>query len=121
MNILYMGSLYISISFTEAICLIRKNKKIILIFSGFLQGTFGSYIALPGIAFAFPETEPGMKDYEEDLYFVPLGYFIMLAWIAFMVFAIYKLRKDRKNLMMFIISWLIGVIGLLILIFIFTH
>ena len=44
-------------------------KKILLAILGFLQGTLGSYLALLGWAFAFPETSPGSKDYEEDMFF----------------------------------------------------
>ena len=59
---------------TELFCLevfILNNaiKKILLAILGFLQGTLGSYLALLGWAFAFPETSPGAKDYEEDMFF----------------------------------------------------
>ena len=68
---------------TELFCLevfILNNaiKKILLAILGFLQGTLGSYLALLGWAFAFPETSPGAKDYEEDMFFVPFGYIMML-------------------------------------------
>ena len=43
-------------------------KKILLAILGFLQGTLGSYLALLGWAFAFLETSPGAKDYEEDMF-----------------------------------------------------
>ena len=48
----------------------KKKKKILLAILGFLQGTLGSYLALLGWAFAFPETSPGAKDYEEDMFFL---------------------------------------------------
>ena len=48
-------------------------KKICLGILGLLQGTLGSYLALLGWAFAFPETSPGTKDYVEDMSFVPFG------------------------------------------------
>ncbi|MBR6224085.1 MAG: hypothetical protein IKQ71_11705 [Lachnospiraceae bacterium] len=89
-------------------------KKIGLAIAGLLQGTLGSYFALIGIAFAFPETEPSMKDYEEDMFFVPFGYFMMLVWVAVMISAIILLRKNKLNTALFFISWLVGLLGCLI-------
>lgn len=63
-------------------------KKISLAMLGVLQGTLGSYLALLGWTFAFPETSFGAKDYEEDVSFVPFGYIIMFAWLAIMITAI---------------------------------
>ena len=51
-------------------------KKICLIILGLLQGTLGSYLALLGWAFAFPETSPGAKDYVEDMSSVTAGFAI---------------------------------------------
>lgn len=53
-------------------------KKIGLSIAGLVQGTLGSYFALLGYALAFPDTEPGMRDYEEDMFFVPWGFVMML-------------------------------------------
>lgn len=72
------------------------NQKICLVILGLLQGTLGSYLALLGWAFAFPETSPGAKDYVEDMSFVPLGYFIMFAWLAIMITAMILFRKIRQ-------------------------
>lgn len=47
-------------------------KKIGFSIYGLLQGSLGSYLALLGFAFAFPTSTPDSKDYEEDLFFVPL-------------------------------------------------
>ena len=85
---------------------------------GLLQGTLGSYFALLGFAFAFPETAPGSKDYEEDIFFVPLGYIIMLIWLVVMVTAFMLLRKNKANLLSFLICWLVGLGGCLVLVFI---
>lgn len=41
-------------------------EKIGLSIFGLLQGTLGSYLVLLGFAFAFPESTPDSKDYEED-------------------------------------------------------
>lgn len=60
-------------------------KKIILIILGLLQGTFGSYLALLGWVFAFPETTPGDRDYVENMSIVPLGYMIMFIWLIIMI------------------------------------
>ena len=93
-------------------------KKILLAILGFLQGTLGSYLALLGWAFAFPETSPGAKDYEEDMSFVPFGYIIMLAWLAIMITAIILLRKNKANFLSFIIPWFMGLVGCLVVVFV---
>lgn len=76
---------------------------------GLLQGTVGSYLAILGFAFAFPVSEPGSKEYDEDMFFVPFGYVIMLVWITVMIIAFIKLRKDKVKLLLFSIPWFIGV------------
>ena len=38
-------------------------KNVGLSIAGLVQGTVGSYFALLGYAFAFPDTEPGMRDH----------------------------------------------------------
>ena len=96
----------------------NKLKKTGLLLSGLLQGTLGSYLGLLGWAFAFPESVPGSKDYEEDMFFVPLGFIIMLLWIIVMVTAIVLLRKNKTNLLLFLIPWLIGLLGCLLFLFI---
>ncbi len=83
-------------------------KKTGLSLYGLLQGSLGSYLALIGLAFAIPESEPGSLYYEEDLFFAPLGYFLMLAYLAAMVITFVLLRKNRANLLFFSIPWLIG-------------
>lgn len=85
---------------------------------GLLQGTLGSYTILLGLAFAFPESTPGCKDYEEDLYFVPLGFALMLLWLAVMIAAFLFLRKNKTNFLLFSISWLIGTGAYLVFLFI---
>ena len=70
-------------------------KKIGFSIYGLLQGALGSYLALLGFAFAFPTSTPDSKDYEEDLFFVPLGYIIMLIWLAVMVTTFIVLRKNK--------------------------
>ncbi len=91
-------------------------KKIGFSIFGLLQGTLGSYLALLGVAFAFPESTPGSKDYEEDMFFVPLGYIIMFIWLVVMVTAFLFLRKDKANLMSFLIAWIVGIGGCLVFI-----
>lgn len=93
-------------------------KKIFLAILGFLQGTFGSYLALLGWAFAFPGTSSGTKDYEEDMSFVPFGYMIMFAWLVIMITAIILLRKNKAHLLAFIIPWLVGLAGCLVVVFV---
>ncbi len=43
-------------------------KKVGLPVLGLLQGTFGSYLVLLGFAFAFPDSAPGSKDYDDYSY-----------------------------------------------------
>lgn len=93
-------------------------KKILLAILGLLQGTLGSYLALLGAAFAFPETSSGAKDYKEDMFLVPLGYMIMIAWLAIMIIAIILLRKNKANLLSFIIPWFVGLVGCLVWVFV---
>ena len=93
-------------------------KKILLAILGFLQGTLGSYLALLGWAFAFPETSPGAKDYEGDMFFVPFGYIMMFAWLVIMITAIILLRKNKANFLSFIIPWFMGLVGCLTIVFV---
>ncbi len=90
----------------------NATKKILLAILGLLQGTLGSYLALLGWAFAFPETSSGAKDYEEDMFFVPFGYIIMFVWLVIMITAMILLRKSKGNLLSFIIPWFMGLVGL---------
>lgn len=92
-------------------------KRIGLAISGLLQGTVGSYLAVLGFVFAFPGTPPDSKDYEEDMMFVPMGYIIMALWLAVMIASIVFLRKNKANLLSFLITWLVGMIGFLIFTF----
>lgn len=93
-------------------------KEICLVILGLLQGTLGSYLALLGWVFAFPETSSGVKDYEEDISFVPFGYIIMFAWLAIMITAIILLRKNKADFLSFIIPWFIGLVGCLVVVFV---
>lgn len=93
-------------------------KRITISICGLLQGTFGSYFALLGFAIAFPETQQGSKDYEEDIFFVPLGYIIILMWLVVMITAFILLRKNKANLLLFLICWLIGLGGCLVFVFV---
>ena len=89
-------------------------KKIGLSIAGLVQGTLGSYFALLGYALAFPDTEPGMRDYEEDMFFVPWGFVMMLIWVVVMVSIIIALRKNKVNVISFLLSWAIGLIGFIV-------
>lgn len=97
-----------------------KLRKVWICILGILQGFAGSYMALMGYVCAFPDTMPGDKDYEEDAFFIPFGYMIMLAWLVVMIIAFVKLRHNKVNLLFFLISWIAG-IGLLALFFYFRY
>ena len=56
-------------------------KRIVFVVFGFLQGTIGNYLGSLGLVFAFPQTDPYSKDYNEDMFFVPFGYIMMLTWL----------------------------------------
>ena len=92
----------------------KLTKRIGISILGFLQGTIGSYFALLGFAFAFPESSPGSKDYEEDMFFVPFGYLMILIWLIIMVCSIIFFRKNKGNLLSFLICWGVGLEGCLV-------
>lgn len=102
----------------EVFILNNAIRKIFLAILGLLQGTLGSYLALLGWAFAFPETSSGAKDYEEDMFFVPFGYIMMFTWLVIMITAIILLRKNKANFLSFIIPWFIGLVGCLTVVFV---
>ena len=89
-------------------------KKIGLSIAGLVQGTVGSYFVLLGYVLAFPDTEPGMRDYEEDMFFVPFGFLMMLIWVVVMASVIIALRKNKANAITFLLSWVIGLIGFIV-------
>ena len=91
-------------------------KKVLLAIFGLLQGTIGNYLGLLGLTFAFPQTAPGSKDYDEDMFFVPFGYIMMFTWLVVTIAAVILLRKNKANLLSYMISWIIGLVGFLIVI-----
>lgn len=91
-------------------------KKVLFVILGLLQGTIGNYLGLLGLAFAFPQTDLYSKDYDEDMFFVPFGYIMMLIWLIVTIAAVILLRKNKANLLSYIIPWVIGFIGCLIMI-----
>ena len=91
-------------------------KKVLLIIFGLLQGTIGNYLGLLGLAFAFPQTDSYSKDYDEDMFLVPFGHVMMLTWLIVTIAAVILLRKNKANLLSYVIPWVIGFIGCLIVI-----
>ena len=91
-------------------------KKVLLIIFGLVQGTIGNYLGLLGLAFAFPQTDSYSKDYDEDMFLVPFGYVMMLTWLIVTIAAVILLRKNKANLLSYVIPWVIGFIGCLIVI-----
>ena len=91
-------------------------KKVLLIIFGLLQGTIGNYLGLLGLAFAFPQTDSYSKDYDEDMFLIPFGYVMMLTWLIVTIAAVILLRKNKANLLSYVIPWVIGFIGCLIVI-----
>ena len=55
------------------------------------------------------------KDY---MSFVPLGYFIMFAWLAIMITAMILLRKNKANFLSFILPWFMGLVACLVAVFV---
>ncbi len=96
-------------------------KRIGISFLGLLQGTVGSYLALLGFVCAFPDSSPGSKDYDEDMFFVPVGFAIIFLWIMVMITAVALLRKNKTHLLLFLIPWLIGLIGCVVFSFIIIN
>ena len=91
-------------------------KKVLFVIFGLLQGTIGNYLGLLGLAFAFPQTDSYSKDYDEDMFLVPFGYVMMLTWLIVTIAAVILLRKNKANLLSYVIPWVIGFIGCLIVI-----
>ena len=89
-------------------------KRIALGIFGVLQGVFGSWWLFGGIAGAFPGTEPGTKDYDEDMWFVPFGVGMILIWLAVMTVTVILNRKDWKSLLAFLLPWGAGTAGLIV-------
>ena len=90
-------------------------KKVLLIIFGLLQGTIGNYLGLLGFAFAFPQTDSYSKDYDEDMFLVHWvchDAYLLIVTIA----AVILLRKNKANLLSYVIPWVIGFIGCLIVI-----
>ncbi len=83
-------------------------KKFIIAFLGFLHGIFGSWWGLLGVAFTFPDSSPGSKDYEEDQLGIPIGVMMLLSYIAVMAFSYYKMRKNKSYIIIFLVSLAIG-------------
>lgn len=84
---------------------------------GLLAGAVGSFWVLLGAAFAFVETEPGMRDYEEDIALVPFGYFMMITWLIAMIVLIILFRKKKEELTSFTIAYIVGLVIMLVVIF----
>lgn len=87
----------------------KLMKKFIIAFLGLLQGTFGSYWGLLGIAFTFPESGPGSRDYEEEQFFVPFGVIMLLSLLTEIIFIYYKLRKKKSDIITFSVAQTIGI------------
>ena len=114
---------YFGLTFPEAGCIIigkyfrrkfnltNSVKRTGLSILGLLQGAFGSYLALVGVALAFPGTSPHDKDYEEDMFVAPLGFLIMFIWLLVMASSIVLLRKNKGNFLSFMIPWAVGLGG----------
>ena len=77
---------------------------------GLLQGTIGSYFAILGICFAFPQSAKGTKEYEEDRMFMPFGFIMLAIWLAVMGFTVLKLKRDddMRSLVTFAAAWAVG-------------
>lgn len=56
------------------------------------------------LAFAFPDTSPGCKDWVEDAPFIPIGYVMLILYVILAVILVIKTRKDKKKLFIFLIS-----------------
>ena len=53
-------------------------KKVLISLWGLLYGIIGGFLGILGIAFMFPESSPGSKEYEEDRFFIPIGVIMLL-------------------------------------------
>ncbi len=90
-------------------------KRILISLWGLLYGIIGSWWGLLGVAFTFPESSPGSKDYEEDRFFIPLGVIMILFYLIGLIISYYKLRKSKPHIIIFSASLLIGIIIFILL------
>ncbi len=87
----------------------KVRDRILLIIWGLIHGGIGTYWVLLGIAFAFPGTTPDSKDYEEDMMFVPAGWFMIVMWAALTILTVVLSRKDKGKLLSFLLPLVIGI------------
>lgn len=92
----------------------KLMKKSLITILGVLHGIFGSYWGLLGIAFTFPDSSPGSKDYEEDRFFIPFGVMMLLISLAVIAFIYYKLRKNKYHVIIFSVAHIIGTVILIL-------
>ena len=96
----------------------NKVKRTVISILGLLQGAIGTFFAIVGLAFAFPDSEPGSLEYEDDMSLAHLGYVLMTVWLVVMVYAVIRLRKSRKDLLSFLLFWFIGTCGMFLFFFV---
>lgn len=82
-----------------------KLKQIVL---PILAGIVYEYLSLWwigfAVAFAFPGTFPGSRDWKEDMLFIPIGYLMMLVYVLVLGIIIFKCRKKWMELVLFILA-----------------
>lgn len=86
-------------------------KKVLIGLWGILQGLIGTIWNLFALAFILhPGSSPGTKEWEEDAMFIPVGYIMLIIWLAIMFFCYYKLRKRKTDMIVFSVAWLVSMI-----------
>lgn len=83
-------------------------KKVLISLWGLLYGIIGGFLGILGIAFMFPESSPGSKEYEEDRFFIPIGVIMLLICLVTAIISYYKLRKSKSDIIIFSAALIIG-------------
>lgn len=83
----------------------EKLKKIVLpIVAGIGYECVSLWWIVFAIAFAFPSTSPGSREWDEDVLFIPIGYIMMIVYVLVLGIIMFKCRKKWKELVLFILA-----------------
>lgn len=92
-------------------------KMVLIALWGIVHGVIGSIWNMFGVSFiTHPGSEPGMRDWEEDQMFIPIGYIMLVIWLMVTIYSYYRVGKSKKNICIFSIAWLASMIsGIIVL------
>ena len=85
-------------------------KKILIAVYGFIQGYFGVWWNLLGIAFITTAGSVNSKDWQEDSMFIPVGYIMIVVWLVVIIASVCKFKHEGFNVVLFLALLIIGAI-----------